>query len=226
VPIDQSTEPAAATTRRTFLARTALGGALVTAGVLASPIGGSVLVAGAQGTNGTLSDGDFASFAAPLELAAVQAYLAAITSGQLEAEAEEWARLFTRNHQGVADLLATLVVEGDPVPRADEALTTQSTQAIETAADEAGVLRVLADLEGTIAATHLSAIESLADATTARTVAQVAAVESQQSALLAVAAGDTIDDVTPREATTDGALTPGSGDDAGSDETTTTTAAN
>jgi hypothetical protein len=223
VPIDPSTEPAAATTRRTFLVRSAMGGALVTAGALASPLGSLLPTAGAQvGTSDLLSDEDFAAFAAPLELAAVQAYLTAVTSGTLTDQPLEWARLFARNHQSVADLLSTLIAEGEPAPRADATLSAQLTSSLEAAADVTAIAAVLAELEETIAATHLSAVEALADSTTALTVAQVAAVESQQAALMGSLSGTSIEELTPMEASLELALSPS---DAEAEATTTTTEA-
>jgi hypothetical protein len=200
-----------------------MGGALVTAGALASPLGSLLPTAGAQeGSSDLLSDEAFAAFATPLELAAVQAYLTAVTGGVLEGQTLEWARLFARNHQGVADTLATLIAEGEPAPRADAALAGQLTTALEAATDEAAIASVLAEMEETIAATHLSAIEAMADSTTARTVAAVAAVESQQAALMGIVAGTPIEELTPQEASTDLALSPSDAEEA---EATTTTEA-
>ena len=79
MPIDQSTDPVTATTRRTFLVRAAVGGALVTAGAVAAPVGPFLGIAGAQESGEELlNDAEFGVFATPLELAAVLVYVAAI----------------------------------------------------------------------------------------------------------------------------------------------------
>jgi len=225
VPIDPSTEPATATSRRTFLSRTAVGGALVTAGAVATPLSGLLTGASAQeGGDDLLTDGAFASFATPLELSAVQAYSQALSGDLLDADWVVWARQFQRNHQSVADLLATLVAEGEPAPRADVDLSSRAAEAISAAGDQDAILAALAVVEETLTATHLSALPVLREQATAGTVARVLAVEGQQAALLTVASGASIESVTPAQASTDGALSPG---DAGAAaEATTTTAAN
>lgn len=206
MPIDQSTQPAAGTTRRTFLVRSAVGGALVTAGAVAAPALGLIPSAGAQDGARKLTDGAFASFATPFELAAVQAYLGALSSEQLDETWTTRARQFQANHQATADLLATLVAEGDPAPRADAELVEQVTTALDGAASQEAVLAVLATVEETLAATHLSAIPVLRDAITARTVAQVVATESQQAALCGIDSGASFEELTPAQATTDAAI--------------------
>src|SRR5690606_19048893 len=78
VQTDQSIDSATATSRRTFLTRSAIGGALVTAGALALPHTGLIPAAGARpGEQGDLKDPDFAAFGTAIELAAVSAYSAA-----------------------------------------------------------------------------------------------------------------------------------------------------
>ena len=226
MPIDPSMQPAEGTTRRTFLVRSAVGGALVTAGAVAAPALGLTPGAGAQdgssdGGSDLLTDAQFAAFATPLELAAVLGYQAALNADVLDPAWTDRARQFQTNHQDVADLLATLVAEGDPAPRADADLSEQLSSQL-AGGDQAAILTVLADLEDTLAATHLSAVPQLRDATTARTVAQVLAVESQQAALLGLDAGTAFDELTPAQATTDAAL-PIEPD---AESATTTTAAN
>ena len=91
MPTDQSPDSATATDRRTFLTRAALGGALVSAGAVASPLGGLLTSAGAQEVDAEalvaddlLTDEAFATFAAPLELAAVVAYQTALSGDVLD----------------------------------------------------------------------------------------------------------------------------------------------
>ncbi|HRW37698.1 MAG: ferritin-like domain-containing protein [Acidimicrobiales bacterium] len=227
MPIDRSTQPTAGTTRRTFLARTAGIGALVTAGAVVAPTLGAAPWAGAQAGDSELTDAAFASFATPYELAAVQAYLLALRSGQLDATWTDRARQFQMNHQATADTLTTLLGDEDPAPRADADLVEQLTGSIGGAGSQEAVLGVLAGLEETLAATHLSAVPLLRDPITGRTVAQVVATESQQAALLGIDSGATFEELTPAEASDEGGIPLSDAPDAGdSTGETTTTAAN
>ncbi len=223
MPIDH-TEPAAVTgsSRRAFLARTAAGGA-VAASVGTIGLGGGLAVLPALGQEAeetptaisatTLATSDFAAFAAPLELAATQAYLAAITNGRTELN-DEWIDTLTqflRHHQEVATLLVSLVVapEDGPSapPTADPGVTAQFTPPL--GADQNGILSRLAELEEGLAATHLAVIGDLEDTVIAKTVIQVSAVEQQQAVALGRAAGTAIDALTPAVGSTEGGLTPG-----------------
>lgn len=223
---DQSIDSATATSRRTFLTRAVAGGALVTAGALALPISPLRTVAGARTTaQGTLKDADFAAFGSDIELAAVAAYTAAFDKGVLDAEWSDLALDFQSHHQAVADTLTELrdPEAGDPVAEAEFAK--RSIDAVEAASDQDGVLAALAEVEETLAATHLAAIGLLIEKSTARTVAQVLCVEGQQAALLGTASGASIAEVTPVTNTGDAALTFPSDDGSSGTASTTTTAA-
>lgn len=220
---DQSTDSATVTTRRAFLTRAAIGGA-VTAGALALPVSAVVTRAGAQAATdrGDLLDEPFAAFAAPLELAAIQAYNVAITGGLLDADWTAQALVFQSHHQEVAAAITAMGDESAAAPVADAELSKTTNDAIRAAGDQKAVLLALADLEETLAATHLSALARLQEVSTAKSVTQVLAVEGQQAALLAVAGGSSVDSVTPATNSGDAAIT--IPDDV--DATTTTTAAN
>lgn len=219
---DQSIDSATATSRRTFLTRAAVGGALVTAGALALPHAGLVPAAGARPADqGDLKDPDFADFGTAIELAAVAAYSAAFDRGVLDAEWSDLALDFQGHHQAVADTLLKLRDDDAPEAIADAAFAKTSVDKIKAATDQNGVLAALAVVEETCAATHLSAIGQLAEKSTARTVAQVLCVEGQQAALLGTASGSTVAEVTPATNTGDAALTIPKG---GTTASTTTTA--
>lgn len=222
---DQSIDSATATSRRTFLTRTAVGGALVTAGALALPHLSVTPLAGARPADqGTLGDPDFAAFGTALELAAVAAYTAAIGGGLLDDEWSDHALQFQSHHQAVADTLVDLRDPDAGEALADAQLAKRAVDAVNAAADQNAVLTALAEVEETLAATHLSGIAQLKEKSTARTVAQVLAVEGQQAALLAVGAGAAIATVTPATNSGDAALTIPTGTDADSAATTTTAA--
>lgn len=240
MPIEESTQPARGTTRRSFLARSAVGATIAAAGV-AAPITGLVPFAGAQSSESSddlLIDSDYAAFAVPLELAAVQAYEQALSTDLLDSGTTELARQFQTNHQSVATTLSALLSEEASTPRPDADITAQSATAIEAAVDSAAIAAHLASVEETLAATHLSVIPTLRDAITTRTAAQIAAVQSQQAALLGSAGGASLEDLTPTEASTQEALevkipepveqtttTTAAADAEGDAEATTTTAA-
>lgn len=220
---DQSIDSATATSRRTFLTRSAIGGALVTAGALALPHTGLIPAAGARPADqGDLKDPDFADFGTAIELAAVTAYSAAFDKGVLDAEWSDLALDFQGHHQAVADTLVELRDPDLPEAVAEASFAKTSLDAIKAASDQSGVLAALAVVEETCAATHLSAIGQLAEKSTARTVAQVLCVEGQQAAMLGVASGSTIAEVTPATNSSDAALTIPKGSTTASTTSTTT----
>lgn len=222
--IDPTEAQAAATTRRSFLARAALGGALVsvaTAGPLRSMLG----VAGAQEaeleSSDTLDNETFAALAVPLELATVLAYQAALDGDVLDLTATTTARQFQVHHQTVVDALTPLLSEDAGTPRPDVSVLAATVQAIEGNPDQTAILTALYELEDVLAATHLYALGGLEDASLAKTVAQVMAVESQQAVAMGRLAGIDLVTLTPAEASTAGART--GFEEAAAAATTTTT---
>ncbi|HEX2576823.1 MAG TPA: ferritin-like domain-containing protein [Aquihabitans sp.] len=213
MPIDKPQATAAPTTRRTFLARAAVGSALVGVGGAVGPLGLFSSAAGAQVPSGDLPappalDAEaFAAFAVPLEMAAVQAYQSALSGDRLDDEWSELALRFQGHHQQVVDALTELLAADAGTPTANETVLGEAESAISGGADQNAVLTALSELEGTIAATHLYAMGGIEDAPLAKTVAQVLAVESQQSAALGLAGGGSIADLAPDAVTTDGART-------------------
>jgi len=224
VPID--IPEAVPTTRRTFLTRAALAGALVTVGSAAGPLTSLLPAAGAQdGTDAVipeLDDAAFATFALPLELAAVQAYQDALSGEVLGPDWTQAARTFQVHHQAVVDTLTTLLPTTTPPapdPKPDVTIQSSTGAAVKAATDEKGVLGPLFEMEGILAATHLYALGGLVDSTTAKTVAQVCAVESQHATALGRAMDADQAEITPDEARFSAARTPGA---TGSSSTTTT----
>jgi hypothetical protein len=213
VPTDPSTEPAPTTTRRSFLTRTAVGSALVTAGAMASPVGRFLPLAGAQDEpapdpDANLQDADFAAAAAIAELSAVLAYQAAFDARSKDESIYDdatQARLlkFQGQHNDVATTLAETLPTDAPEPAADPALVKAWSAPFASAGDAAAIYRGLATVETTLAATHLDAIGALIDPITAKIAAQVLTVESEKAALLSALAGDTLDVLATAEVTTD-----------------------
>lgn len=202
-------EATATTSRRSFLTRTALGGAVLTAGALAGPLDGLVRPAGAEARHGDGMDNEaFATFAVPLEMAAVQAYQAAFSAEIFSTSDARQLLAFQANHQAVVDTLSPLLAEDAAAPVPDADIQKSVTATITSSSAPEAVLTSLADLETTLASTHLNAIAELTDTSMAKTVAQVLATESAQSALLGVNGGGSIEDATPTLITTDEAIMP------------------
>ncbi|MGN6693618.1 MAG: twin-arginine translocation signal domain-containing protein, partial [Aquihabitans sp.] len=140
---DQSIDSATATTRRTFLTRAAVGGALVTAGAAALPHLGLTPAGARPADQGDLKDVDFADFGTAIELAAVTAYSAAFDKGVLDDEWSKLALTFQGHHQDVADTLAEMRDPDLPEAVAFAAFAKTSVDAIKAASDQAGVLAAL-----------------------------------------------------------------------------------
>lgn len=227
MPIDTPEASAAPTTRRAFLTRAALGGAVVTAGAVAGPFGRLVPLAGAQdgGSGGDpIDDVALLEFAGPLEKAAVLAYQAAIDNGSLDEDWTELARQFQSNHRDAAEALTANAGEVEEEPAPSQELMTRFVAPLE-GADEPTTLRTLSEMEDLIATSHLAALVSIPDPVSSKAVAQVLAVESQQAVLLGRAAGIALDELTPAVASSEGGLEPSESTSGSSGTTTTTTTA-
>ena len=226
MPIDPTETPANATSRRSFLVRAALGGALVTVGTAAGPLS-SVLPAAAAPEQlesaETLDNATFAALAVPMELAAVQAYHAALDTGVLDNAWTSQGLAFQDHHQTVVDTYTPWLDENTSPPEPDPTIVSSTVDVIEAATTQDAILGALADMENALAATSLYALGGLEDNTAAKTVAQVMAVESQQAVVLGLALGTDVAELTPAVATTDGAQTDFT--EAFDQSTTTTTAA-
>lgn len=206
MPHDKPEAEAVQTNRRTFLARAALGGALVTVAT-AGPLG-QLLPAAAQegegagepgggGSSDQLQDRDVAAQLTPLELAAVQVYESAASNTALDLEWTALVRRFQTHHRAAADRLGEMVHADDAEPTADPTILEGTGAAVESAGDQDSILSALAELEELLAATHLWALGSISEPVTARLVLQVQATESQQAVVLARATGTSITELTP-----------------------------
>jgi hypothetical protein len=231
VPTDPSTATAnatsapSATSRRTFLTRTAMGGALVTAGVIAAPaIGlGGATVAGAD----TLDDSDYVYFAGPLELAAVEIYQAALDNSVVDPSSDTFSMLqdLQQGHSAAATAIASQLPTTATPAVAAPGFTAELKPGAAQAKSVEALMQLLAGVEDQLSATHLSALESIVDAVTAKAAAQILAAEAQNAAALGLMGGGKVSDLSPAEGSTDGAIKPGDVDGAPA-PTTTTTAAN
>lgn len=199
MPIDKPDAQVVPTNRRTFLARAAAGGALVAVGTAVGPLGRLLPVAaqGAPTTPGdAMDDNAVGTQLAPVELAAVAAYEAALGMGKLTGEWADTARRFQSHHLTAANDLSGLVADG-PAPTADPTVLAGTVATIEGTSDQNTILGALSELESILAAAHLWAAGSISDKITARIVGQVLAVESQQAAYLGLNSGADLASITP-----------------------------
>ena len=168
-------------TRRGFLTKAAAGGAVLTVGSLAAPIGRLVPAAWAQSES---TDVTLAKFAAGLELAAVEAYKAAADTGKLSTATAAVGTLFAEHHQDHADALNDILGD-DAVEDPNKTVLDEFGPRIQRAADEAAVLEIAYNIEEAAASTYLVAIGILEDVTNAGALATILPVESQHATVLA-----------------------------------------
>lgn len=163
----------------------------------------SLLPAGAQ----ELTDGDIAVFAESLELAAVEAYVAAAGSGKLEAAVVEVGTTFAGHHAEHAKAFAGAAggkATGKPNPKLLEAVGGQ----LGAAADQAAVLAIAYDLENAAAATYLFALGALRSEAALALTASILPVESQHAVVLGTALGRPATEYVPSFETQDKAVDP------------------
>ncbi len=189
--------------RRSFLKRSAAGGALVSVGSSLIPITRFLPSAGAQ----ELTDGDIAAFAESVELAAVAAYTVAAESGKLDAAVVEVGTMFAGHHQEHAGAFAGLS-GGAATGMPNATILAAFGPMLQAAPDQAALLEIAFGLEQAAAATYLFALGALADPGAAAATATVLPVESQHAVVLGTALGKSFDEFMPSFETQDAALNP------------------
>jgi len=190
--------------RRQFLKRAGVGGALAAVGGSVLPIARFVPAAWAQAA---LTDVDIAAFAQSVELAAVDAYTAAANSGKLSADAVAVGTMFASHHNEHAGAFAGIAGASAP-NKSNQAIVDDFGPRIANAADEAAILQIAFDLEGAAAATYLFALGALQDPEIAATTATILPVESQHQVVLGTALGKELEEFVPAYETKTGALDP------------------
>jgi hypothetical protein len=172
--------------RRRFVRNLGVGG-VVAVGAAAVPTIALASTAAAQtSSSGTAvlptSDVVILDFAVGLELAAESAYGLAINTKLFDAEQEDLARTFGRQHHEHAIALATLVGRdadniGFPNPKIVDSLSPQLTNG--GSAD--AVLQVLFDIEQGAAATYLQAVGNLTSSDASGPAGSILPIESQHA---------------------------------------------
>lgn len=168
--------------RRRFLTRASIGGAAVVIGGTSFSLATMMPTSMAQTTTTEPSDGDLAivQFAQTLELAAVQAYEAAVATNRLDTVMAETARTFGLHHHDHADALGTIA--GKKAPNAaNQQIVQLFAPGIKSATDQNAVLQQLYQLEEGAAATYALALGLIESADTAGTASTILPVEGQHA---------------------------------------------
>jgi hypothetical protein len=208
----ETSETAWRADRRRFLTKTAIGAGGLTIGQAVLPIRGLLAAASGQESTTTtavaaLTDADIAGFAESVELAIVESYKAAISSGKLTQSMVDVGSSFAAHHTDHARAFAakkTTAVAGKPNPRLLDAVAGQ----IQDAPDQPALLRIAFDLETAATSTYLFAIGALIDKAALQLAASILPVESQHAVVLGQAIGRPPGDYLPDFQTKDGALDP------------------
>jgi len=193
-----------ASSRRHFLRNAGLGGLALSVGSSLLPMSRLMPAAWAEGS---ISEGELAAFAQSVELAAVQAYEAAIDTGLLSGTVVDVAEVFRGHHQDHADALGG-VASQDATDQANQALLDAIGPQLQDAADEDAVLTLAQDLENGAAATYFYALGILQDRDAALAAATILPVEGQHAVVLGQALGQALDEYVPTFQGSDGAWTP------------------
>lgn len=190
--------------RRRFMKRGGLGVAALSFGPTVLPVAGLLPAAAAQDG---LSDVDIGVFAESVELAAVEAYTAAVDTGLLSQPVIDAGTLFAGHHQEHAASFAGLVGDaatGTP----NAALLEVFGPMIAEAADEAALIEIARQLEEGAAATYHFGLGLIQDPAVAAAPAQILPVESMHAVILGEVLGLDIGDYVPSFQNSDAALSP------------------
>ena len=193
-------------TRRQLLGRAAAGGAMLTLAGTLVPVSRLLPAAAAQ----ELTDVDIASFAASVELAAVDAYQAAIDSGKVtDAAVGAAATTFQSHHREHAAAFNGLATaNGAEEVGSNQAVLTAFGPMLEAAADQAAILEIAYQLEEGAAATYLFALGALTVPEAYAATATILPIESQHATVLGTVLGKSADEYLPAFISQDAALNP------------------
>lgn len=179
--------------RRTFVRSLGLGAAAV--GAVA--VGGVALAGGASaqdagGDAPELSQGDIQllAFHQSLELAVVEAYVAAVDTRLLDPTATEMARRFERHHRDHAQTMGALLPEGQVVTTPNATLLTELTAAIDGASTVQDIQRAMYVVEQSLAATYLRSIGLAESWLVAGPMASIMPIDAEQAVALGLAIGE------------------------------------
>jgi rubrerythrin len=189
--------------RRQLLKKAGAGGALLTIGNMVVPFTRLLPAAAAQ----ELTDIDIATFAASVELAAVQAYQVAIDSGKVtDAAVGAAATLFQSHHQEHAGAFNGLVTQnGGTEAGPNQAILDAFGPMLTGAADQTAILEIAFGLEQAAASTYLFALGALTVPEAYSATATILPIESQHAVVLGFVLGKAPADYLPSfESVTEG----------------------
>jgi hypothetical protein len=210
---DLAEHEAGVASRRSFVRTLGVGAVVVgaaTAAGVAVASGAAAVEAGGDAPE--LSEGDvqLVAFSQSLELAATEAYVAAIATKLLDPETEETARSFERHHRDHAQVMGALLPEGQTVTSPNPTLLSSLVSPIQDATAVAAVLSVLFGLEQRLAATYLRSMGLAESWLVAGPIASILPINSQQAVVMGRLAGEPESAWLPARGTTDGAFDPAS----------------
>ncbi len=190
--------------RRRFLQGAGLGGLVLSVGPALLPVSRLWSPAFAQESG----DAGIAAFAESVELAAVQAYMAAAEGGKVTTPAVvEAATTFAGHHEehaGAFGGAAGDAATGQPNP----GLLDEVGGQLEGAAGENAVLEIAYSLENAAAATYLFALGALESTEALQLTASILPVESQHAVVLSTVLGKPTAEYVPSFETQDAAVKP------------------
>lgn len=217
-PGDPGRTPGDDPSRRGFLKRVAVGGAVLAVGSQVVPVGGLVPAATGQEDGGsgddegvtTDPDEEQVIFLAGVALASAEAFsLAEGASGLSEGVLGTLRSQGAHSSTQADDLNGLLPEDIGTVTAPNPTLVDEVTAALE-GSDQTAALAALADLQDRVGATYLAALGQIGDINDARLVASLVPVPGQTAALLRTLADPSVDpaSLVPDTLTTEGALTP------------------
>lgn len=191
-----------ASSRRQFVKRVGLGGALFTLGNTLLPA--SRLLPAAWGQE--LDDLTIAKFAQQVELAAVAAYGAVAETGKLDATATEVGTLFAGHHGDHAAAFGSFAGD-DATDIPNQALLDAFGPMIAEAADQAALLEIAFQLEQGAAATYHFALGVVGPEAAAAT-STILPIEAQHAVVIGGFLGKPLEDYMPGFETSDDVISP------------------
>ncbi len=174
--------------RRQFLTRLAASTAAITIGSAVLPMRNLLSPSFAQE-----GDAGLAAYAQSVELAAVQAYMAAAKSGKVTTKAVlDAATAFAGHHQEHAAAFGAAAgssATNKPNPKLLQSVGGE----IGSAADEKAILKIAYDVENAAAATYLFALGALTTPDALQLTASILPIEAQHAVVLGSALGMPVD---------------------------------
>ncbi|MCU1453183.1 MAG: hypothetical protein JWN46_1329 [Acidimicrobiales bacterium] len=170
--------------RRGFMKKVGVGGALLAVAGAAAPVEaltGAAAAPAARQADALPDSETLATFLMTVEYTGAQLYRLASAHAGLDPAVVTLITKFGDHHQQHGDSYATAISAKDAAKIPNEKLLAERSRKVTVAADQKALLTALADYEDTMAATYLSLIAATTDRTDARAYGDVMAVEVQHA---------------------------------------------